>query len=70
MTNTAIEVVAPDAAEESGKEEVEMARPASVGEWAVNNARLLLALVIVLFLPYMFVCWGIALIVARGGCGG
>jgi len=67
MENTAIEAVAPDTAEESG---IEKARPASVGEWAEHNARVLLALVVVLFLPYMFVCWGIALIVARGGCGG
>jgi len=41
-----------------------------ISDWATANARLLLILLILAILPYLFTCWGIALVVSRGSCGG
>jgi len=65
---TAMEVAVAPAPE---AQHVAVASPREkVGEWATKNARLLLVLLILAILPYLFTCWGIALIVSRGGCGG
>lgn len=42
----------------------------NIGDWASKNARLLFWLVVLLAFPYLFTCWGIAMVVARGTCGG
>lgn len=41
-----------------------------IGEWAAKNARLLFWLVLILSIPYLMTCWGIALVMMRGSCGG
>ena len=58
-------------AEDLSIDELSKLKPSDlINEWATEHARLLLIACIVLGLPWFISCYGIALMLARGSCGG